>query len=240
MLLYPAIDLMEGRVVRLKQGRAEERTIYPLSPAEYAARWQTEGGDWLHVVDLDAAFSGEHRNLESIRAITAAVKIPVQMGGGMRTLPAIEQALAAGVKRVVIGTKAVEQAAFVAAAVRAFGKERIAVGIDARDGFVSTRGWTKSSKVEAIVMAKHMDELGVGTLIYTDIATDGMMKGPNLPALRALAGEVGADVIASGGVSTLDDIRALVKEKGVSGAIVGKALYDEKLSLAEAAGLVKK
>jgi len=234
MLLYPAIDLMNGEAVRLKQGRANEKTVYSDDPPAMAAKWEEAGGDWLHLVDLDAAFTGELKNLEVIRAITDRIEMPCQLGGGMRTLPAIEQALAAGIKRVVIGTKAVENADFVQAAIRSFGAERIAVGIDARNGMVNTRGWTSQSKVEAEGFAVQMGELGVRTLIYTDIATDGMLSGPNLPALERLASKTDADLIASGGVSSVEDLLALAELPGVTGAIIGKALYDGKVDLPEA------
>lgn len=234
MLLYPAIDLMNGQAVRLKQGRVNEKTVYSDDPPATAAKWEEAGGDWLHLVDLDAAFTGELKNLEVIRAITDRIEMPCQLGGGMRTLPAIEQALAAGIKRVVIGTKAVENPDFVQAALRSFGAERIAVGIDARNGMVNTRGWTSQSKVEAEGFAVRMGEIGVRTLIYTDIATDGMLSGPNLPALERLASKTDVDLIASGGVSSIDDLVALAELPGVTGAIIGKALYDGKVDLPEA------
>jgi len=234
MLLYPAIDLMNGQAVRLKQGRANEKTVYSDDPPATAAKWEEAGGDWLHLVDLDAAFTGELKNLEVIRAITDRIEMPCQLGGGMRTLPAIEQALAAGIKRVVIGTKAVENPDFVQAALRSFGAERIAVGIDARNGMVNTRGWTSQSKVEAEGFAVRMGEIGVRTLIYTDIATDGMLSGPNLPALERLASKTDVDLIASGGVSSIDDLVALAELPGVTGAIIGKALYDGQVDLPEA------
>jgi len=186
MLLYPAIDLMNGQVVRLKQGRAEEKTVYSDDPAAIAREWRTRGGDWLHVVDLDAAFSGEQSNLQSVRSIVLAVEIPVQLGGGMRSEAAIERALEAGVQRVVIGTKAAENIDFVAQAVARFGGEKIAVGIDARDGRVAVKGWTESTKVDALELAADVASLGVGAVIYTDIATDGMLGGPNLGAMAAI------------------------------------------------------
>lgn len=234
MLLYPAIDLMNGEAVRLKQGRAEEKTVYSDDPPAVAQRWEEAGGDWLHVVDLDAAFSGELTNLEVIRAITERIEMPVQLGGGMRTLPAIEQALAAGVKRVVIGTKAVENADFVAAAIRSFGAERLAVGIDARDGKVNTRGWTSKSKVKAEDLAANMAKIGIQTIIYTDIATDGMLSGPNLAALESMTKKVEVAIIASGGVSSIDDLVALTRIERVTGTIIGKALYDGQVDLPEA------
>src|SRR3954454_18598270 len=176
MILLPAIDLMGGEVVRLKQGKAEQKTVYSKDPAAFARRWEAEGGDYLHIVDLDAAFSGEHRNLESVRAITQAIGIPCELGGGMRSRQATGAAFAAGVARIVVGTRAAESLDFVKEAVREFGGERIAVGIDARDGMVSTKGWTEMSKISALDLARSAEDAGVGTIIYTDIATDGMLQ----------------------------------------------------------------
>jgi phosphoribosylformimino-5-aminoimidazole carboxamide ribotide isomerase len=179
MLFFPAIDLMSGQVVRLRQGKAAEKTVYSDDPVAFARRWQNEGGDYLHLVDLDAAFSGKSQNLEAVRLVTDAVTIPCELGGGMRTLPAIEAAFAAGVARIVIGTAAVQSLDFVREAVRQFGAERIAVGIDAKHGMVSVKGWTETSPQSAIDLARTVEDAGAGTIIYTDIATDGMMQGPN-------------------------------------------------------------
>lgn len=229
MLLYPAIDLMNGQVVRLKQGRAEEKTVYSDDPAAIAREWRARGGDWLHVVDLDAAFSGEQSNLQSVRSIVLAVEIPVQLGGGMRSEAAIERALEAGVQRVVIGTKAAENIDFVAQAVARFGGEKIAVGIDARDGRVAVKGWTESTKVDALELAADVASLGVGAVIYTDIATDGMLRGPNLGAMAAAVQAAACPVIASGGVSSAADLAHLARIERLSGAIIGKALYDGRI-----------
>jgi len=226
MLLYPAIDLMGGQAVRLKQGRAAEKTVYSDDPVAVAREWQARGGDWLHIVDLDAAFSGKHANLELVRAICAAVSIPVQMGGGMRDEDSIRLALEAGVSRAVIGTKAAENPEFVRRAVGQFGGEHVAVGIDARDGKVAVKGWAETTAVDAPKLAAELGRSGIGALIYTDIATDGMLQGPNLPAMSAMVATAGCPVIASGGVSSASDIAALGRIEGLSGAIIGKALFD--------------
>ncbi len=223
---------MSGRAVRLRQGRVEERTEFPEPPEWWAARWDQDGADWLHVVDLDAAFSGRPENHAAVRAIVAAVRAPVQLGGGMRTREDIVAAFEIGVARVILGTRAAESLGFVAEAVREFGAGRIAVGIDAKDGFVAVKGWTESSPRRALDLARQAAMLGVGAIIYTDIATDGMMRGPNLPALEALLSEVDVPVIASGGVSSHDDLRALAARRRLHGAIIGRALYDGMVSLA--------
>lgn len=235
MLLYPAIDLMGGEVVRLRQGKADQKTVYSNDPAAFARRWQDEGGDWLHLVDLDAAFTGIHRNLDSVRAITDAVSIPCELGGGMRTPQAVEAALAAGVQRVVIGTKACESPEFVRDLVRDFGSERLAIGIDAKNGRVSLRGWTAESDVLATDLARQMIDLGVRTIIYTDIATDGMLTGPNFVALQEILAAAPCDLIASGGVGTAEDVHRLRTIPGIHGAIIGKALYDGAFTLRDVA-----
>jgi len=226
MLLYPAIDLMGGQAVRLKQGRASDKTVYSDDPVAVAREWQARGGDWLHIVDLDAAFSGKHANLGVVRAICAAVSIPVQMGGGMRDEDSIRLALEAGVSRAVIGTRAAEDPEFVLRSVARFGGEHVAVGIDARDGKVAVKGWAETTGVDALKLAAELGRSGIGALIYTDIATDGMLQGPNLPAMAAMVASAGCPVIASGGVSSASDIAALGRIRGLSGAIIGKALFD--------------
>lgn len=230
MLLYPAIDLMGGQVVRLRQGRASEKTVYSDDPVAVAREWESRGGDWLHVVDLDAAFSGQHGNLDKIRAMAAAVSIPVQMGGGMRDEESIARALEAGVSRVVIGTKAAEDPDFVRRAVEKFGGAKIAVGVDARDGRVAVKGWSETTAIDAATLARQLADFGIGALIYTDIATDGMLQGPNLEAITAMARSVPCPVIASGGVSSAADLVALGKIGGLAGVIVGKALFDGRIT----------
>ena len=226
MLLYPAIDLMGGQAVRLKQGRASEKTVYSDDPVAVAREWEARGGDWLHIVDLDAAFSGKHANLEIVRNICAAVSIPVQLGGGMRDEESIRLALEAGVSRAVIGTKAAEDPEFVHQSVARFGGEHIAIGIDARDGKVAVKGWAETTGVDALKLAAELSRSGIGALIYTDIATDGLLQGPNLPAMRAMVAAAGCPVIASGGVSSAGDIAALGRIENLAGVIMGKALFD--------------
>jgi phosphoribosylformimino-5-aminoimidazole carboxamide ribotide isomerase len=233
MLIYPAIDLKDGQVVRLHQGRAETVTVYGDDPAAVAQRWVAQGARWLHVVDLDAAFTGEPRNWESVRAILGAVKIPVQLGGGLRTQQQIADALAMGVARVVVGTKACEPA-FVAALVAEFGA-KVAVGIDARDGFVAVKGWVEKTSLPAVDLARQVSGLGVRTIIFTDIATDGTLTGPNLPAIERVCAAVTGEIIASGGVSSAGDVRRLreLNLPNLAGVIIGKALYDGRVDLRE-------
>jgi phosphoribosylformimino-5-aminoimidazole carboxamide ribotide isomerase len=237
MLLLPAIDLMSGEVVRLRQGKADQKTVYSKDPAAFARRWEQEGGDYLHIVDLDAAFSGEQRNLEAVRAITGAIGIPCELGGGMRSEAAIGRAFDAGVARVVIGTRAAESLEFVREMAKAFGGERIAVGIDARDGLVSTKGWTEMSQLTALDLAQRAQDAGAGTIIYTDIATDGMLQGPNFGELEKMLAALECQLIASGGVTTVEDVRRLQAMPGLYGAIIGKALYDGAVKLSDLTSL---
>lgn len=237
MILLPAIDLMSGEVVRLRQGKAEEKTVYSRDPAAFARRWEAEGGDYLHVVDLDAAFTGEQRNLEAVRAICAAVKFPVELGGGIRDVTAAERAIDAGVSRVIIGTKAAESLAFVSQLAAAFGGARVAVGIDAKNGKVSVKGWTEESALTALDLARRAEDAGAGTIIYTDIATDGMMAGPNFAETEKMLDALGCQLIASGGVSSLADVQRLSRMPGLYGCIIGKALYDGALNLRELTAL---
>ena len=239
MLLYPAIDLMNGQAVRLRQGRAEDKTVYSDDPVAVAREWAARGGDWLHIVDLDAAFSGEQKNLPMVQRMVEAVGLPVQLGGGIRDESAVERALVAGVARVVIGTRAVDADNFVERAVRVFGREKIAVGIDAKDGQVAVRGWTERTQTSASDLARRVGECGVGAVIYTDIATDGMLQGPNVKELKKIIAATSAPVIASGGVSSAADLVALSHIEGVAGAIIGKALFDGRIEghLSEAMAL---
>ena len=238
MLLFPAIDLMSGQVVRLRQGKADQKTVYSNNPAAFARQWESEGGDWLHLVDLDASFSGEQRNLDAVRAITSAVKIPCELGGGIRTPEAIECALKAGVARVILGTKAAESLEFVHEMAARFGSESIAVGIDAKNGIVSVKGWTEETGQNALDLAVRSVQAGAKTIIYTDIATDGMLQGPNFAEtekVNAAIVPLGGHLIASGGVGNAQHVRQLQSIPGLYGCIIGKALYDRTLSLSEVA-----
>ena len=229
MLLYPAIDLMNGQAVRLRQGRAEDKTVYSDDPAAVAREWAERGGNWLHVVDLDAAFSGKQSNLEIVKRIAGEIALPVQLGGGLRDEAAIERALAAGVARVVIGTRAAESPDFVARAVERFGGDKIAVGIDARDGMVAVKGWTLTTGLSALDLARGAAEAGAAAIIYTDITTDGMLQGPNLVATAEVVRAVPVGVIASGGVSSAADLVKLEQIGGLAGAIIGRALFDGRI-----------
>ncbi len=235
MLLLPAIDLMGGQVVRLRQGKAAEKTVYSDDPAALARRWQEEGGDLLHVVDLDAAFSGRlgAENQAALRAILAVLTIPCELGGGLRDEAAVRGALDLGVSRVVIGTRAAESMDFVAGLVKTFGSERVVVGIDARDGIVAVKGWTESGGRQALDVAREAEAAGAAAIIYTDIATDGMMAGPNFGELDRLLGQLDCPLIASGGVTCVADVEQLATRSKLNGAIIGRALYEGTLSLAD-------
>jgi phosphoribosylformimino-5-aminoimidazole carboxamide ribotide isomerase len=229
MLLYPAIDLMGGQAVRLRQGKADEKTVYSDDPPAVAREWEARGGDWLHVVDLEAAFTGVQTNLEVVRKMASALTIPLQLGGGMRDEAAIERALDAGAARVVIGTRAAQSVDFVGQAVQRFGGKKIAVGIDAREGLVAVKGWTEATAVRALDLAQKVSALGIGAVIYTDIATDGMLQGPNFAEVEKIVKSIDCDVIASGGVSSAEDLARLQKIAGLHGAIIGRALFDGRI-----------
>ena len=229
MLLLPAIDLMDGQVVRLRRGLAAEKVVYSSDPVSIARKWQDAGADWLHLVDLDAAFSGEPKNLPCIESICAAVDLPCQLGGGMRSRQNIAAAFDSGVRRVILGTKAYESMAFIEEVCQELGGERIAVGIDAKDGLVVVKGWTETTSSRAVDLALSAQGAGAETVIYTDIATDGMLEGPNYSALTELLQVLNCNLIASGGVSSSDDILRLAALPGLYGAIIGKALYEEKI-----------
>ncbi len=240
MIVIPAIDLKEGRCVRLEQGLMEKDTVYNNDPGAQARSWQEQGGELLHIVDLDGAFAGVPRNREAIRAIVDAVSIPTELGGGIRDLPTIEAYLELGIDRVILGTVAKENPQLVREACQRF-PGHIVVGIDARDGLVAVRGWADITEKLATELAKEMEGFGVEAIIYTDIARDGMMGGPNLEATRALAEAITVPVIASGGVSCLEDIASLmtIEQYGVTGVITGKALYTGSLDLRTAVALTK-
>lgn len=239
MTIYPAIDIKGGRCVRLTQGRADQETVYAENPVDVAAQFQAAGSTWVHVVDLDGAFAGEPQNLASVQAI-AALGMKVQLGGGLRTRAAVDRALGFGVSRVVIGTRAAESEAFVGDLVQACG-EKIAVGIDAKNGQVAVKGWVATAGMSALALAKRMDALGVTTLIHTDIGTDGMLTGPNFPAQEAMLSAGKFRVIASGGVSRREDVVNLAKlaqrHANLDGVIVGKALYEKRVELPDLLGL---
>ena len=238
MIVLPAIDLMNGEVVRLEQGKAERKTVYSSDPVAFAKQWAADGARFLHLVDLDAAFSGTQQNLPAVRDICSAIDIPCELGGGIRDMSSLAAAFGAGIQRAIIGSRACESLDFIKEAVREFGGDKIAVGIDAKDGMVATQGWVKISSWRALDLAKAVGDLGVGNIIYTDISTDGMFTGPNLAAQREmLAALNGVKLTASGGVSSLADIGALAKIDRLYGVIVGKALYDGKLQLREALAL---
>jgi phosphoribosylformimino-5-aminoimidazole carboxamide ribotide isomerase len=241
MTIYPAIDIKAGRCVRLTQGRADQETVYAEDPAAVAAQFRQAGSDWVHVVDLDGAFAGEPRNLEAVQAIVAQ-GMNVQLGGGLRTRAAVERALGFGVSRVVIGTRAAESEAFVGELVQSFG-EKIAVGIDAKNGQVAVKGWVATADLSALELAKRMDALGVRTLIHTDIGTDGMLTGPNFPAQEAMLAAGKFRVIASGGVSRREDIVKLAelarRHATLDGVIVGKALYEKRVDLPDLLALAR-
>ena len=232
MIIFPAIDLRGGKCVRLIQGDFDKETVYSDDPAATALKWQAAGAKFLHVVDLDGARAGSPQNIATIKKILNAVNIPIEVGGGIRTLNDVEKVLSLGVRRVILGSVAVENISLVAAAVKRFG-DRIVVGIDARGGFVAVHGWEKSSSVTVDKLAKEIVAAGVQTIIYTDIAKDGMLSGVNAAAFANLQKSSGAEVIASGGVRSIDDIRQL-KAAGVAGVIVGKAIYTGSLDLAAA------
>jgi phosphoribosylformimino-5-aminoimidazole carboxamide ribotide isomerase len=234
MLIIPAIDLKDGRCVRLRQGRADEVKVYSADPVQTARQWAARGAHYLHVVDLDGAFQGRPAHAALIASIAGAVAIPVEVGGGLRTDAAIAAALDGGAARVIVGTRAVAEPATLKDLIARFGP-RLAVGIDARDGLVQVKGWVETTGTNAAELAAAVDALGAATIIYTDTATDGMLRGPNLAGVRAICGAVKCHVIASGGISSAADIRALraLDQANLAGAIVGKALYEGAVELGE-------
>ncbi len=237
MRIYPAIDIKDGHCVRLLQGRFSDVTVYGDNPAETAKQWEKLGGEYIHVVDLDGALKGHGVNADVIKKICGSVNVPVQTGGGIRTMEDIETKLNCGIARVIIGTKAVSDSEFVKRAVDKY-KEKIVIGIDAKDGMVAVEGWERTSDFTAVEFAKKMADIGVKTIVYTDIATDGTLAGPNIAAQTEMAKSVNADIIASGGVGNLGHIKSLVPT-GVEGVIVGRALYTGDVKLDEAVRTVK-
>ena len=229
MIIFPAIDLRGGKCVRLIQGDFAKETVYSDDPQATALKWQAQGAKFLHVVDLDGARAGSPQNVDAIKKILDAVSIPIEVGGGIRTLDDVEKILSLGVRRVILGSVAVENISLVEDAVKKFG-DKIVVGIDAKGGFVAVHGWEKSSAVKAEELAKKIVVAGVKTIIYTDISKDGMLSGVNAEIFSELEKKSGAQIVASGGVKSLEDIRALKAAK-ISGVIVGKAIYTGALDL---------
>lgn len=241
MIVIPAIDLKEGKCVRLEQGLMEKDTVFSDNPGAQARAWQEQGAELLHIVDLDGAFAGEPKNRSAIEAILGEITIPAQLGGGIRDLATIEVYLSLGLSRVIIGTAAQRNPALVEEACRKF-PGQIVVGIDAKNGMVAVQGWAEVTDITAIELAKKFEGFGVSAIIYTDISRDGMMQGVNIDATRQLAEAISIPVIASGGLSTLADIEKLmaIESSGVIGAITGKAVYTGAIDLAEAVALTKR
>lgn len=235
--IYPAIDIKDGKCVRLLQGRFSDVTVYGDNPAEMAKKWEKEGGEYIHVVDLDGALKGHGVNSEVIKEICKSVNVPVQTGGGIRTMEDIKAKLSLGLDRVIIGTKAVQDKEFVKRAVDKY-KEKIVIGIDAKDGLVAISGWEEVSEFRAVDFAKMMSDIGVKTIVYTDIATDGTLGGSNVKAMSEMAKSVPCDIIASGGIGNIEHIKELLPT-GVEGVIVGRALYTGNVDLNEAVKLGK-
>lgn len=233
MILYPAIDLKDGQCVRLLRGDMDRATVFAEDPAAQALAFQTAGCEWLHLVDLNGAFAGRPVNGAAVEAILQAVDVPTQLGGGVRDMETIEMWLTKGVSRVILGTSAVEDPDLVRRAAKAF-PNRIAVGLDARNGVVATRGWATETETNVTDLAKSYEDVGVAALIYTDIDRDGAMKGPNVAATEALARATKIPIIASGGVASLSDLTALRDTGVIAGAISGRALYDGAIDLGAA------
>ena len=237
MILYPAIDLKDGKCVRLLRGEMEAATVFGEDPAAQARAFQDAGCSWLHLVDLNGAFAGKPVNGDAVRAILAATDVPAQLGGGIRDMETIDMWLDAGIARVILGTVAVENPDLVREAAAAH-PGKIAVGLDARNGRVATRGWAEETKVQVTDLAKEFEDAGIAAIIYTDIDRDGAMQGPNVAATEALARAVSIPVIASGGVSSMEDLTRLKATSVIAGAISGRALYDGAIDLAEALELL--
>ncbi len=231
MILYPAIDMLDGQAVRLRQGKRDDVTVFG-DPVELSEKWRSKGAEWLHLVDLTAAFEGKTAHLPLIRRVVAAFDGKVELGGGLRTMQDIALRVEAGVSRCIIGTAAAENPDLVREACREF-PGRIAVGVDAKNGLVATRGWVETSALTASELALRMKDMGVTTIIYTDVSRDGMMQGPNVAATRALIEATGMGIIGSGGVSCLNDLRNL-RGAGCAGAILGRAMYEGAFTVEEA------
>jgi len=238
MIIIPAIDLKDGKCVRLLQGKKEEVTVYSDDPPSMAKHWQKLGGELLHVVDLDGAFTGEQHNLSKIRAIREAIDIPIEVGGGIRDVDRIQKLIELGIDRTIIGTSAAKSPEIVQEACKKF-PGKVLVGIDAKDGKVAVKGWVEVTELDAIEFAKQMQDAGAAGIIYTDISRDGMLTGPNIEAMATMVKSVEIPVIASGGVSNLNDVKNLMQINNLWGVITGKALYSGAMDLKEAIALVK-
>jgi len=240
VILFPAIDLKNGQCVRLEQGDMARATVFSLDPAAQARSFAAQGFEYLHVVDLDGAFAGQPMNAQAVEAMLAAVTMPIQLGGGIRDLGTVEAWLAKGVARVIIGTAAVRDPDLVKSAAKTF-PGRVAVGLDARDGRVAVQGWAETSEVTALEIAQRFEDAGVAAIIFTDIARDGLLRGLNLDATLALADRISIPVIASGGLASIEDVKAMLapRAKKLAGAIAGRALYDGRLDPAEALALIR-
>ena len=236
MRLFPAIDIQGGRCVRLRRGDFADETVFGDDPVAMAVHWVEQGARYLHVVDLDGAREGEPRNFDLVRRIAEAVPVPVQVGGGIRSITALTLLADSPIARAVLGTSAVEDAAFLETALSLLGPERLVVAVDAEDGYVKTRGWQKRSSVTVAALVRCLRDIGVREVLYTDISRDGMMQSVNLEAIRSLAADSRLEIIASGGVTSLDDLRALkqLEPLGVTGVIAGRALYEGRFTVAEA------
>lgn len=241
MRLFPAIDIQKGRCVRLRRGDFADETIFGENPVAMARHWVEQGARFLHVVDLDGARQGEPKNLPLIEAIAEAVPIPVQMGGGIRTDEVVDRIARSRVARLVIGTSAVEDVMFLKRALATVGPERVVVAVDAEDGLVKTKGWREKSDVTAADLVRRLEDVGVREILYTDISRDGMMQSVNLAGIRELADSSRLEIIASGGVTSLDDLRALLplEPLGVTGVIVGRALYEGRFTVTEALAVLE-
>jgi len=240
VILFPAIDLKNGQCVRLEQGDMARATVFNLDPAAQARSFATQGFEYLHVVDLDGAFAGKPVNADAVERMLKTVTMPVQLGGGIRDLKTVEAWLGKGITRVIIGTAAVRDPAFVKQAAKTF-PGRVAVGLDARDGKVAVEGWAETSEVTALEIAQRFEDAGVAAIIFTDIARDGLLKGLNLDATIALADSISIPVIASGGLASIEDVKAMLmpRAKKLAGAIAGRALYDGRLDPAQAQALIR-
>ena len=240
VILFPAIDLKGGQCVRLEQGDMARATVFNLNPAAQAKSFAAQGFEYLHVVDLDGAFAGQPMNAQAVEAMLKAVTMPLQLGGGIRDLKTVEAWLGKGVARVIIGTAAVRDPELVKSAAKIF-PGRVAVGLDARDGKVAVQGWAETSEMTALEIAERFEDAGVAAIIFTDIARDGLLKGLNLDATIALAERISIPVVASGGLASIEDVRALLapRAKKLAGAIAGRALYDGRLDPATALALIR-